>query len=45
MDPLNILLMLGAILAATAVSALCAVGLIVWLAGGKTGRWKDGKKA
>ena len=42
-DLLNIILMLGAILAGSAVGLICVVGLIVWLAGGRLHQRKDGK--
>ena len=45
MELLNIILMLGTVLAASAISLICAVGLIVWLAGGKTDRREDEKSA
>ena len=33
---IDIILILGGLLAAGAVSAVCGVGLVVWLAGGKS---------
>jgi len=45
MDFLNFILMLGAIIAAAAVSLICAVGLVVWLAGGKQGQREDKERA
>jgi len=45
MDFLNIILMLGAIIAAAAVSLICAVGLVVWLAGGKRAQREDKESA
>ena len=38
---IDILLAATVILAAAAVAAVCALGLIVWLAGGKMERRKD----
>jgi len=35
MNSIDLILMFGGILAALAVSAMCGVGLVVWLAGGK----------
>ncbi len=34
MDLIDLILMLGGLLAALAVSAVCGLGLVVWLAGG-----------
>jgi len=34
MDFIDLILMLGGLLAALAVSAVCGLGLVVWLAGG-----------
>jgi hypothetical protein len=34
---LDVLMLLGAVLAALAVAAACVVGLVVWLAGGDRG--------
>jgi len=45
MDFLNIILMLGAIIAAAAVSLICAVGLVVWLAGGKQQARREDKES
>jgi nitrate reductase NapE component len=36
MSKIDLLFMLGGLLAALAVSAVCGLGLVVWLAGGKT---------
>jgi hypothetical protein len=35
MHLLNLILMIGTLAAAAAVSVVCALGLIVWLAGGR----------
>jgi hypothetical protein len=35
MSKIDLLFMLGGLLAACAVSAVCGLGLVVWLAGGK----------
>jgi hypothetical protein len=43
MDLLNIILVLGCIVAAAAVGLICAVGLIVWLAGGRPHQHREGK--
>jgi nitrate reductase NapE component len=42
---LDTILATAAILAALAVAAICALGLIVWLAGGKLDQRKDQKPA
>lgn len=36
MNKIDLLLMFGGLVAALAVSAVCGLGLIVWLAGGRT---------
>jgi len=36
MNAIDLILMLGGFLAALAVSAVCGLGLVVWLAGGRT---------
>lgn len=36
MNAIDIILILGGLLAAGAISAVCGVGLVVWLAGGKS---------
>jgi nitrate reductase NapE component len=36
MKLIDLILMSGGLLAALAVSAVCGLGLVVWLAGGKT---------
>ena len=36
MSMIEFILMIGCLLAACAVSAVCGVGLVVWLAGGKS---------
>ena len=36
MNVIDIILLLGGLLAVGAVSAVCGVGLVVWLAGGKS---------
>ena len=43
MGILNIILMLGTVIAAAAVSFICLVGLVVWLAGGKSSQSRDEK--
>jgi hypothetical protein len=35
MNKIDLCLMLGGLLAALAVSAVCGLGLVVWLAGGR----------
>ncbi len=35
MNSIDLILMFGGILAALAVSAMCGLGLVVWLAGGR----------
>lgn len=35
MNSIDLILMFGGITAALAVSAMCGLGLVVWLAGGK----------
>ena len=42
-DSLNVILALGAVLAALAVAVVGGVGLVVWLAGGKLEQGKDRK--
>lgn len=42
---MNLILMVGVIGAASAVSLTCAVGLVVWLAGGKLDHGKDRRHA
>ena len=44
-DILEIILAAGVLLAALAVAAMCGVGLVVWLAGGKLDQGKDRKAA
>ncbi len=36
MNLIDLILLVGGLLAVGAVSAVCGVGLVVWLAGGKT---------
>lgn len=36
MNVIDIILILGGLLAAGAISAMCGVGLVVWLAGGRS---------
>ncbi len=40
---LDIILAVSAVVAALAIAATCAVGLVVWLAGGKLDQRKDEK--
>ncbi len=40
-ESLDIILALGAVVAGLAVALTCGVGLLVWLAGGKTGQHRD----
>jgi hypothetical protein len=42
---LDIILAVATVVAALAVAAICALGLVVWLAGGKLDRRKDQKIA
>ena len=35
MNSIDLIMMFGGVTAALAVSAMCALGLVVWLAGGK----------
>ena len=44
-ETLDIILAAAAIVAALAVAAICALGLVVWLAGGKLDQHKDQKPA
>jgi hypothetical protein len=38
---IDCILILGAIMAALAVAAICVLGIVVWLAGGRLGRRDD----
>ncbi len=44
-EVLNIILAAFAVLAAMAVAAVCALGVVVWLAGGKLDQRKDKRMA
>jgi len=45
MDLIDFIVMLGVIAAAAAVGLICALGLVVWLAGGKLDHGKDRRHA
>ena len=45
MNALNYILMLGVIAAASAIGLICALGLVVWMAGGKLDQGKDRRHA
>ncbi len=42
MNSIDLIMMFGGVTAALAVSAMCALGLVVWLAGGKPMRHRAG---
>lgn len=44
-DILDLIFAAGVLLAALAVAAMCVVGLVVWLAGGKLSQGKDRRAA